>query len=362
MSTERNRTIDDRQDEELNAGAEGAEDTAEHDDIGDIEAVARRAGWRPRSEWKGKPEDWTDAATFVDRGFKNSAMSRERYLKLDRRFAASQNEVTQLKGNVEKLSKDVTEAAELIRGMHEQTTAAAKRAYERALAEATKRHDQAVRDSDPDAAREALNEIREIEAAKPEPKPAKNDRQDKDDEDRGDKGKDRRADQTPPTYDPAIVAFVDRNPWYNEDEVANAAATTIHGRLKKQHPEWSLEKNLQEVEKEMAKRFPEHFEGRDDIFDDEEDEEDRTAKNDRQPRRKSQEDRDRREDPPRVSRPRDSAAGDRGPRRGEKRFEDLPQEAQAQFHSLKKVLEAQGKKKDPKYEYTKEKYMQDYQW
>ena len=44
------------------------EDILRSDDDHNIEADARRQGWRPKHEFKGNPADWVDAKTFIDNG------------------------------------------------------------------------------------------------------------------------------------------------------------------------------------------------------------------------------------------------------------------------------------------------------
>ncbi len=49
-------------------GTTTATETTQEAPNQEIETEAREMGWKPQSEWKGKPDDWKDAGTWVARG------------------------------------------------------------------------------------------------------------------------------------------------------------------------------------------------------------------------------------------------------------------------------------------------------
>ncbi len=50
------------------------------------EQEARQEGWRPQEEWKGDPEKWVDAETFVERGEKISGILKSKVERLEQRL------------------------------------------------------------------------------------------------------------------------------------------------------------------------------------------------------------------------------------------------------------------------------------
>ncbi len=48
-----------------------------------IEAEARKEGWSPKEEWRGDPDKWVDAATFVENGKKINGILRSKVEKLE---------------------------------------------------------------------------------------------------------------------------------------------------------------------------------------------------------------------------------------------------------------------------------------
>lgn len=71
----------------------------------DAEKVARSQGWRPKEEYKGNPNDWVDAETFVERGpvFRHVE-------KLKKTVEAESKENAKLRDMVSALLEDIREA------------------------------------------------------------------------------------------------------------------------------------------------------------------------------------------------------------------------------------------------------------
>ena len=98
-------------------------DTAPAPEASAVEAEARRGGWRPKEEWRGNPEVWVDAATFVKRGHEllphisraNSVLRSENE-QLKTQVGQTQAELAELKASVEALTKFRAETAARLAG------------------------------------------------------------------------------------------------------------------------------------------------------------------------------------------------------------------------------------------------------
>jgi len=80
---------------------------------------ARRMGWVPKEEFRGDPEKWVEAETFIERGENIMPVLKENYERLDKKFEAQGNRLDKVTTSLEKLA-----------AWHKDT---AKRSYERAL-------------------------------------------------------------------------------------------------------------------------------------------------------------------------------------------------------------------------------------
>ena len=108
----------------------------------DIEAEARKHGWRPKEEFKGDPARWTDAETFVKRADEVMPF-------LEKKTKAQQREIDDLKRTLKQFQAYVTKADQ--------------RAMERATAEIEARHAEAVETGDLDGAKRAVADLRKVE-------------------------------------------------------------------------------------------------------------------------------------------------------------------------------------------------------
>jgi hypothetical protein len=250
------------------AAAEGGEGTSA---APSVEDRARRMGWVPKDEFRGDETRWVDAAAFVERGDNELPILRERNRKLDGKIA-------QLETTIRDFAK-----------YHEKT---AEREHKRALKEVELRHKEAVSVGDVKAATEAAHEMAEIKADAP------------------------KAGDTKKVVEPEVTAWLADNSWFNADKKLNAFATELHGEILRDKPGLSLAENLEEVTKEVRRRFPEKFGN------------------------------PRRNDPPAVE-----GAGGGGARKRSKTYADLPPEARAACDRFVK----QGLMK-------REQYVAEYEW
>lgn len=248
-------------------GAEGGEGTSAPPSVEDR---ARRMGWVPKEDFRGDETRWVDAAAFVERGENELPILRERNRRLDGKLS-----------EMEQTLRDFVKH-------HEKT---AKREYDRAVKDLEKQHKEAVSVGDVAAATEAAKEMAELKADAPKPADKKEN-------------------------DPVVAAWVKDNAWFNNSESLNSFATAYHGELMKEKPGLSLAENLEEVTKEVRRRFPEKFGN------------------------------PRRNDPPAVE-----GAGGGGSRKRGKTYTDLPPEARAACDRFTKQKLM-----------TREQYVAEYEW
>ena len=107
----------------------------------DFDAEARKHGWRPKEEFKGDPNRWTDAETFVKRADEVMPL-------LQKQNEGLKRELDEMKRTLKQASKHF-EASE-------------QRAYQRALSELEAKHDAAVEVGDVAGARRVVAEMKAL--------------------------------------------------------------------------------------------------------------------------------------------------------------------------------------------------------
>ena len=158
--------------------------------MSDKEQAARDIGWRPKEEFRGDPEKWVDAETFISRG--------EHYLPL---IKADRD---RLKGDVARLAAETAEtkaalaaAQEAIEEFRRYHTEDTKRQVSAAKADLLKRLKEAREADDVEAEveiQDKLDDIRTAQRATPAPSPAPS---------------------PAPTTDPVTAAWIAENPWFS---------------------------------------------------------------------------------------------------------------------------------------------------
>lgn len=260
-----------------------------------IEARARNMGWMPKGAWRGEPDRWVDAATYVERGERMLPLLQERNRALDK--------------TVSDLKTETRESKQLLSDLLTRTRKAEKLGYDRAMRELTQKRTEAVAAGDAQTFNQVEQEIREMGAPPEVPPPAQ-----------------QHAPQTGP--DPVVTAWVRRNAWFNRDPEANAMAVAALTAVERDNPGQSLEENLAEVEDRIAKRFPEHFPTRQTLP---------TAETDPEPEPEPQPN-DNRRRPPAVM----SSSTTTARRPGARSFEAMPADVKAQFERQKKMMAGKG--------------------
>ncbi len=206
---------------------------------------AKGLGWKSPKEWKGDPpkNGFKKARDFLAHGKEVLPIVQSQNKKLERELAEARRELADTK---KETAKKLENLERMSRTALKQQRDQLEEKYAAAIDAAAEVGDKAAVQKLRSDEKKALKEFDE-EASE------KDDGKKEDDKPKGEIPKE-------------VEAWVKANPWFEDDEEAKAVAITRHGKLLRDHPTWSMEKNLEEVRKYVAKRFPEHFEeeGKDD--------------------------------------------------------------------------------------------------
>lgn len=198
----------------------------------EILAEAQEQGWVPQDKWTGRPEEWSDAETFVRRGREINPILRKALKKERERTAALEAELRSTGATVAELREYLAKVEE--------------RATKNALAQLKRQRTEALTNGDHEAAaayEEQMDELRDSKSAVPAAKPAP---------------------QQDIRQHPEVVAWMARNPWYseeNEDLVvyANGAAQAIAQKMQQAGQPFTPNAVLVQVEEKVKKAFPHFF-------------------------------------------------------------------------------------------------------
>lgn len=162
---------------------------------GQIEVEASNLGWVPKDQFRGDPEKWSDAATFLERGKHILPILRKNNETLQGKLGATQAKVAEL----EALYQSSQEA---IQALKEYQTAETERHVKKAKADLLDQLKEAKRAGDVDTEVDIQTQIDELNQAQREAKvakPAATEPVDK------------------PAVDPAYTAWIAENDWFGKD-------------------------------------------------------------------------------------------------------------------------------------------------
>lgn len=221
--------MSDVQGAEATSGAENASIAQ----TGDIEATARRMGWRPKEEYKGDESKWVDADSFVAKVQDEVPLLKRTLRDMDGRFA--------------RLEKKYDEQTQVLTDFREFASRGEQRAYERALDELKAKREVAVASADTAAFHAAQSEIDKLNS---ETKPTTTVK------------KDPPTDTTRvPEIHPAMAAWYEKNQWFNNDTLLHNVAKGFDAQIMKDQPGIDLADRLERVTEMVKERFPEKFGG-----------------------------------------------------------------------------------------------------
>jgi len=189
-------------------------------EVRDYEAEARAHGWQEQAAWKGPPERWADAKTFVERG--------------EQIFSYVQAKNRDLLKTVENLKGEVGELKEgnrLFNEFHEKTVSKERRERDAAIAQLEAERAKAITDGDGQAFTLKDRQIREMQAEPP------------------------RAEQIPP----ATQAWLNENGWYQTDPVLKSIADGLSDLIARENPGLKgrafLDRLTERVQAEVPHKF-----------------------------------------------------------------------------------------------------------
>jgi hypothetical protein len=161
--------------------------------MADAETAAREMGWRPKEEFRGEPEKWVDAETFVSRGEHFLPIVRADREKLRAQVEAQNAQLAELKATIAASQESLEE----LKKFSSENT---KRQVEQARKELVKQLKEAREAGDVDAETAVLDQLDEVRQAQkaasappPPPAPAK---------------------PTTPAVAPEQQAWQEANPWF----------------------------------------------------------------------------------------------------------------------------------------------------
>lgn len=195
-------------------GEEHEEEHQEAKEPTEIEALALEMGWAAEADWRGDPDKWVDAKTYIRTG----------------------PEI--LKKSLERQDRQLAETAALLeefKGFHGKVE---ERAYKRALGDLKTQQRQAVEDADPEAFERIDGEIDALgeEIRAPAAKPTNG--------------------NANPDNDPHFIAFQGRNSWYGEDFELTAYADQLAPAVGRKHTGAAF---YETIGTEVRKKFPDKF-------------------------------------------------------------------------------------------------------
>lgn len=223
--------LDVKDDQQQNAGGVGGSAGEPTGNQPDYEALARPEGWKPKDEYRGNPDEWVDAETFVRRGREINPILRKNNARLQQELAT--------------LRAELSEASSAVKSLQEYNSKLEEKAYQRALQSLKAEKRQALAAGDHETAAELedqLDELRENPPKQPAPAPASN----------------------APKVDPVFQSWQSENAsWFNDEnpdmvDYANAVGM----RLRRQDPQMTRFKGqafLDEIKKAVEKQFPDKF-------------------------------------------------------------------------------------------------------
>lgn len=183
------------------------------------ETRARSMGWRPKEEFRGDETKWVDATEFVRRG--------EEHLPIVRA------ELKRTRQDLDETRRLAREALEFQRQNNERE----RKRLQGEIEGLKQQQLAAVQSGDTQAylqTEQAIKNKTEQMPAEIKPQPA-------------------------PPVPPEVADFKRRNPWFERDPALRGAANGIHEELLANEPELSLAENIQRVEEEVKRRFPDRF-------------------------------------------------------------------------------------------------------
>ena|SRR6185295_5621277 len=230
------------------------EDFVDDSEPADVEK-AKTMGWKAPAEWKGSPpkNGFVKAKEYLERAETVIPIMRSENKKLKDEVEAARAE---LKAFKEETKLTVANMAKMSKVALDRQRSQLEDKYSAAIDAATEVGDKEQVRKLRDAERKDLKAFDEAAEEVAEKKT--------------EKGKQPVNAALPKDVQETIGHWIGENTWYTTNAGMQAYANSIHGDLLKEKPGLTLAENLDEVRKEIVKRFPEKFKREDDPEDDDE--------------------------------------------------------------------------------------------
>jgi len=178
----------------------------------DIEARALEMGWAPKEEFRGDPEKWIDAETYVRRGEELMPILKANNKRLS-------EELSQVKSELKKTNEMLTASSESIEALKEFNSELVRKEAKKQLETMKDALKEARQEGDVDKEVEISEQIREHSAAlkEAEKKPVE---------------KKVEAPAQDPTQNPEWQAWVAENQWFGKDKRRTALALGVAEEIK----------------------------------------------------------------------------------------------------------------------------------
>lgn len=192
----------------------------------DLEQRARANGWRPKEQWKGDPNRWVDAETFMRYSDGNYGVLMERNRRMESRITEQSQQLTEMRDMM----------AQQVDRMRRAETVG----YNKAKRELEAQRQEAIRNADVPAVQRIDEEIQELG---PDPKvvAAEEAR--------------RQQNQQASQPDPVVVDWVEANPWVTANASAWDMAVVTLNRVRAEIPNAPLATQLAEVKRRVMPIF-----------------------------------------------------------------------------------------------------------
>jgi hypothetical protein len=184
-------------------------------------------GWVPKEEYKGDPEQWRDADSFLQRGKEINGFLRKDLDKLKGEISRRDSELAEIRSTVQEFAK-----------YHQETEA---RTYARVLEELKQEKKSAIEVGDGERVIAIEDKIEEVKAAKQTPVVQPQQATDKNEQQR------------------VFQEWIVDNPWYEKDKQLQISANGLIDEVRNENPNLFGRSFLDKVKEKTQEYFPEKF-------------------------------------------------------------------------------------------------------
>lgn len=189
----------------------------------DVEGEARKRGWTPKEEWKGNPNNWKDAETYVEH---------------------SDDIVRITKSQLAKERKDFEERMGKMEKVHSRTVDALTKVHEKEMSELRTAKTAAVKAGNVAEVERLDTAIDDLKADAPKADAKMT------------------AKQQEAHNEKVQKDWMGKHDWWDTDDDMTAYAIGQSQRIASKNPDITIEDNLAQVEVLLTKKYPEKFGGK----------------------------------------------------------------------------------------------------